>query len=346
MPSSSVLVTGGAGYIGSHVVLELLGSGDRPVVLDDLSTGVRAVFPASVPFYEGNVANSALLKEILARHDVSAIMHFAGSIIVPESVENPVKYYRNNTLSTLNLIGVALEVGVNQFIFSSTAAVYGVPERSPVDEDAPTRPINPYGSSKLMSEQMLRDTAAANPAFRPIALRYFNVAGADPDGRAGQQGPNTTHLVRAAVEVALGIRPVLQIFGTDYPTRDGTCERDYIHVTDLAAAHVSALHYLEAGGAPVTLNCGYGRGATILEVVKSLEEILGRKLPTSKAARRAGDPPSLISKADRIREVLRWRPKHAGLSDIIGSALKWQAQMTTAAEAAPIPRADSELPAL
>jgi UDP-glucose 4-epimerase len=328
MPSNSVLVTGGAGYIGSHVILELQTGGYQPVVLDDLSTGVRAAIPASVPFYTGAVANSRLLKEVITRHEVSAIMHFAGSIVVPESIENPLKYYENNTVSTLHLIGAALDAGVDHFIFSSTAAVYGVPASSPVDEDAPTRPINPYGSSKLMSEQMMSDAAAANSSFRAIVLRYFNVAGADPEGRTGQQGPNTTHLIRAAVEVALGLRPTLQIFGVDYPTRDGTCERDYIHVTDLAAAHVSALRYLEASGAPVTLNCGYGRGHTVLEVVKSLEGILGRKLPTTEAPRRAGDPPSLVSKADRIHELLGWRPKHAELSEIIGTALRWQAKIT------------------
>jgi UDP-glucose 4-epimerase len=332
MPSNSVLVTGGAGYIGSHAILELMAGGYQPVVLDDLSTGVRAAVPENVPFYDGAVGNSPLLKEIIARHDVSAVMHFAGSIVVPESVTNPLKYYENNTVSTLHLIHAALEARINRFIFSSTAAVYGVPASSPVDEGAPTQPINPYGSSKLMSEQMLRDAAAANPAFRPIALRYFNVAGADPEGRAGQQGPNTTHLVRAAVEVALGVRPMLQIFGTDYPTRDGTCERDYIHVTDLAAAHVSALRYLETGGASVTLNCGYGRGHTILEVVAGLEKMLGRKLPTSKAPRRPGDPPSLVSKADRIREVLGWRPKHADLSEIIGTALRWQEKIAGGAK--------------
>jgi len=328
MRSNSVLVTGGAGYIGSHVVLELLANGYRPVVLDDLSTGVRAAVPANVPFHVGAVGNSLLLKEIIVRHEVSAIMHFAGSIIVPESVENPLKYYENNTLSTLQLIRAALDAGVNHFIFSSTAAVYGVPASSPVDEDAPTQPINPYGSSKLMSEQMLYDTAAANSSFRPVVLRYFNVAGADPDGRTGQQGPNTTHLIRTAIEVALGLQSALRIFGVDYPTRDGTCERDYIHVTDLAAAHVAALRYLEAGGAAATLNCGYGRGHTVLEVVTSLEEILGRKLPTARAPRRAGDPPSLVSKADRICERLVWSPKHAELSEIIATALQWQIKIS------------------
>jgi UDP-glucose 4-epimerase len=329
-----VLVTGGAGYIGSHVVLELMAAGYRPILLDDLSTGVRAAVPAGVPLQVGDIANAALVKDVIARHEISAIMHFAGSIVVPESVENPLKYYNHNTLGTLQLIRAAVETGVQHFIFSSTAAVYGVPEVSPVDEDAATRPINPYGSSKLMSEQMLRDTAAANPKFRPIALRYFNVAGADPDGRAGQQGPNTTHLIRVAVDVALGLRPVLQIYGADYPTRDGTCERDYIHVTDLAAAHVSALRYLEGGGKPVTLNCGYGRGHTVKEVAAVVEKVLGRTLPMAIAPRRAGDPPSLVSRAHRIRDVLEWRPKHADLVEIVETALAWQQRLNTSSKAA------------
>ena len=265
--SGSILVTGGAGYIGSHAVLELVAAGYRPVVLDDLSAGVRSAVPEGVPFHEGSVSDAVLVGDILRRHAVGAIMHFAGSIIVPESVENPVKYYRNNTVGTLLLAEAALKAGVERFIFSSSAAVYGIPESVPVGEDAPTRPINPYGSSKLMSERMLMDIAAANPRFRPLCLRYFNVAGADPQGRAGQRGPNVTHLIRVAVETALGQRPVLEIFGADYPTRDGTCERDFIHVTDLAVAHVAALRYLENGGAPDILNCGCGRGFTVREVV-------------------------------------------------------------------------------
>lgn len=327
----TVLVTGGAGYIGSHVVLALMETGRRPVVLDDLSAGVRSAVPGDVPFHEGNVLDGGLVADILSKHQVGAVMHFAGKISVPESVENPTKYYRHNTMGTLVLVEAAVDAGVERFIFSSTAAVYGVPEHSPVAEDSPTEPINPYGSSKLMSETILRDVSAAHPSFRPVALRYFNVAGADPAGRAGQQGPNASHLIRLAIDTALGHRPKLQVFGTDYPTRDGTCERDYIHVTDLATAHVAALDYLEEGGAPATFNCGCGRGFTVLEVVRALEAIIGRKLPTEMAPRRPGDPPALISNVSRIHQVLGWKAEHTELSEIIGSALAWQEKLAAAA---------------
>ena len=326
--AASVLVTGGAGYIGSHAVLELREAGYRPIVLDDLSTGVRVGVPQDVPFYEGDVADAALTATIFREHDIGAILHFAGSIIVPESVAEPIKYYKNNTMGTLRLVEAALKAGVPHFVFSSTAAVYGAPDRSPVNEDAPTRPINPYGWSKLMSEQVLRDAASANAGFRPVCLRYFNVAGADPEGRAGQQGPNSTHLVRVAVEAAFGIRPLLPVFGQDYPTRDGTCERDYIHVTDLAAAHVDALRYLESGGAPAVFNCGYGRGHTVLEVIAGMEAVMGRKLPVKMEPRRPGDSPSLVAAVDRIRSVFGWRPQHDSLSEIVGSALAWQEKLS------------------
>jgi UDP-glucose 4-epimerase len=325
--SDTVLVTGGAGYIGSHAVLELIAAAYRPVVLDDLSTGVRSAVPDGVPFYEGAVADGVLVADILKRHEIGAVMHFAASAVVPESVADPIMYYKNNTLGTLLLAEAALKGGVERFIFSSSAAVYGIPERMPIDEDSPTEPINPYGASKLMSERMLTDISAANPTFRPVSLRYFNVAGADPKGRSGQQGPSVTHLIRIAVGVALGHREVLEIYGHDYPTRDGTCERDYIHVADLAAAHVSALRYLERGGEPVILNCGCGRGFTINEVVAAMEEVIGRKLPVAIAPRRPGDPPSLIAAADRIGEVLDWKPVHADLPEIIASALAWQQKL-------------------
>ncbi len=325
--SDMVLVTGGAGYIGSHAVLELIAAAYRPVVLDDLSTGVRSAVPEGVPFYEGSVADGALVADILKRHAIGAVMHFAGSIVVPESVADPIKYYTNNTVCTLALADTALKGGVERFIFSSSAAVYGIPDRVPVAEDAPTQPINPYGASKLMSERMLSDIAVANPGFRPVSLRYFNVAGADPKGRAGQQGPNVSHLIRVAVETALGHRGMLQIYGQDYPTRDGTCERDYIHVTDLAAAHVAALRYLERGGAPQILNCGCGRGFTVNEVVSAMEGVIGRKLPVTMAPRRAGDPPSLVAKADRIGAVLDWKPVHVELAEIIADALAWQKKL-------------------
>lgn len=330
--SKAVLVTGGAGYIGSHAVLELLAAGYEPVVVDDLSAGVRAAVPDGVPFVEGSVLDQTLIADTLATYEIGAIMHFAGSIIVPESVVDPLKYYRNNTLATLLLAEAAVSAGVESFIFSSTATVYGMPDASPIPEDAPTSPISPYGQSKLMSEQILLHTAAAHSAFHPIVLRYFNVAGADPGGRAGQQGPNVTHLVRLAVETALGLRPQLELFGQDYPTRDGTCERDYVHVSDLAAAHVSALRYLEAGGAPQVFNCGTGRGHTVKEVVACVEQVTGSPLRVVLAPRRAGDAASLVAKAERIGRALDWRPANAGLADIVSTALAWHGKLAAGAK--------------
>ena len=320
-------MTGGAGYIGSHVVLELLEAGYRPVVLDDLSTGVRAAVPADVPFHEGSILDEALLAELLPRHQIGAVVHLAASIRVDKSVAEPAKYYRNNTVATLCLTEAAVAAGVERFVFSSSAAVYGASESSPVSEDAPTRPINPYGNSKLMCEEILRDVAAARPRFRPVCLRYFNVAGADPAGRAGERG-ESTHLVRVAVEAALGLRPQMEVYGQDYPTRDGTCERDYVHVTDIAAAHVAALRYLEGGGRPVVLNCGCGRGYTVLEVLHALEAAIGRKVPAKMAPRRAGDPPRLVSAVSRIREVLDWRAEHSDLAEIIRSELAWREKLS------------------
>jgi UDP-glucose 4-epimerase len=328
MAGGAVLVTGGAGYIGSHAVLELLDAGYRPVVLDDLSSGFRSAVADDVPFHVGSVADTALVEDILERHGVAAIMHFAASIVVAESVADPAKYYRNNALGTLLLAETTLRAGVGRFIFSSSAAVYGTPDTAePIGEEAPTRPINPYGKSKLMAEEMLRDLAAAHSIFRPVSLRYFNVSGCEPSGRAGQMAPNETHLVPLAIETALGRRPVLRIFGDDYPTRDGTCERDYIHAVDLAAAHIAALRYLEGGGAPVTLNCGRGHGHTVREVIAALEAETGNKLPVALAPRRPGDPPRLVAKAERIRQVLGWRPIHSELGEIIASALSWQKQL-------------------
>jgi UDP-glucose 4-epimerase len=323
MATDTVLVTGGAGYIGSHVVLELLDAGYRPVVLDNLSTGFRSAVPANVTFVEGDVLDGGLLADLLAQNDVQAIIHLAASIRVDESVAEPLKYYRNNTVVTLQLIDAAIAAGVDRFVFSSTAAVYGALETSPASEDAPTRPINPYGSSKHMCEVILRDVAAAQPQFRPVCLRYFNVAGADPAARAGGIGP-ASHLIRVAAEAALGLRPQMEVYGQDYPTRDGTCERDYVHVTDIATAHVAALRYLEGGGAPVVLNCGTGHGRTVLEVLTALEEVTGRKLPVGMAPRRAGDPPSLVADASRIREVFDWRAEHSDLETILRSELAWR----------------------
>jgi UDP-glucose 4-epimerase len=320
---SKVLVTGGAGYIGGHAVLALLDAGRDVVVLDDLSTGFREAVPPSVALHHGNVADAALVKRLLADKNVGAVMHFAGSISVPESVAEPAKYYRNNTCATLSLATACLEAGVTRFIFSSTASVYGETEICPCAEDAPTAPVSPYAASKLMSERMLTDLETAHPEFRVARLRYFNVAGADPAGRTGQRNPDAAGLVKLAVETAIGKRDTLEIFGDDYPTRDGTCERDYIHVSDLAAAHVAALEYLEAGGAGTTLNLGYGRGYTVLELVAALEKVLGRTLNKRRAARRPGDPPRYFSDVTRLNATLDWRPAHDDLDEILRSALKW-----------------------
>ncbi|HEY5412236.1 MAG TPA: UDP-glucose 4-epimerase GalE [Caulobacteraceae bacterium] len=321
---TTVLVTGGAGYIGSHAVLALEAAGHAPVVLDNFSTGFAEAIPGGVPLETGDVGDRAFLAQVLERHRVGAVMHFAGSIIVPESVSDPTKYYRNNTAASLSLIEACLEAGVGPLVFSSTAAVYGAPDRSPVAEGDVTAPINPYGASKLMTERMLFDAAAAHPGFRPVALRYFNVAGADPAGRAGQRTRNATHLVQLAVETALGRRQALEIYGEDYPTRDGSCERDYVHVSDLAAAHVAALAYLEAGGAPEAMNCGYGRGLTVKEVIACLERVIGRPVETRAAPRRAGDPPALVSDPARLKRLTGWAPVHDDIDQILTSALDWQ----------------------
>ena len=323
-----VLVTGGAGYIGSHVVLALRDQGRDVVVLDDLSTGRRSALPDDVPLVEGDVGDKALLADVFARHGVGTVMHFAGSIVVPESVERPLAYYRNNTVKSHALIEACIEAGIGRFIFSSTAAVYGMPERLPIDEQTPTKPINPYGSSKLMTEWMLRDSAAAHdlrpPGFRYVALRYFNVAGADPQGRSGQVSRVATHLIKIAAQTVTGQRAELQIFGDDYDTADGTCVRDYIHVSDLADAHVAALRHLEAGGASEVLNCGYGRGYSVREVLAMVERVTGKPLPMRIGPRRAGDPPALVAGVERIDRTLDWTPRHADLETIVASALAWE----------------------
>lgn len=321
-----MLVTGGAGYIGSHVVLALRDAGRPVVVIDDLSTGRRAAIPDGVPLIEGSVGDPDLVTRAIADHGVGTVMHFAGSIIVPESVERPVDYYRNNTVNSLALIDTCLRIGVGRFIFSSTAAVYGMPEVMPIDEDAPTRPINPYGRSKLMTEWTLRDVAEAH-GLRYVALRYFNVAGADPAGRSGQSSKVATHLLKIAAQAATGQRPEIQIYGDDYPTPDGTCVRDYIHVSDLASAHVAALDHLEAGGDSRTLNCGYGRGYSVREVLDMVETVLGHPLPIRTAGRRAGDPPTLVAKTDRIGEALSWTPRFADLRTIVETALAWERKL-------------------
>lgn len=328
--TAPVMVTGGAGYIGSHAVLALLERGFAPFVVDDLSTGVREAIPDEVELLVGDIGDKNFVAGILAARRPSAVMHFAGSIIVEESVSDPTKYFRNNTSNTLSLIEAWLGHGGGPFIFSSTAAVYGMPENQPVSEDAPKAPISPYGASKWLSEVMIRDTAAAHPGFRPICLRYFNVAGADPAGRTGQRGRQSTHLIRVAIEVALGLRERMSVFGQDYDTRDGTCERDFIHVSDLADAHVAALDYLLAGGAPGTFNCGYGRGYTVLEVLAALERILGRPVAADPAPRRPGDPPRLISDPTAIQRSLGWTPRRDDLVQILESALAWQARAEAA----------------
>jgi len=319
---STVLVTGGAGYIGSHTVLQLVARGERVVVLDDLSTGFRQAVGA-VPLIVGNVGDRALIDALLSDHKVDTIIHFAAHTIVPESVSNPLKYYGNNTCATRSLLAAASQAGVKHVVFSSTAAVYGMPAAGLASEESPTAPINAYGTSKLMSEWMLRDLCAVTP-MRHVALRYFNVAGSDTQGRIGQSTRAATLLVKVACEVAVGKRPFLSVFGTDYPTPDGTGVRDYIHVEDLARAHLNALDYLRAGGKSLTANCGYGHGYSVREVLSSVEKIAGLKLSVREEPRRAGDPPALIAKADKVREVLGWHPQLDDIDTIVRTSLEWE----------------------
>jgi UDP-glucose 4-epimerase len=319
----AVMVTGGAGYIGSHMALELLDAGEDVIVLDNLSTGFRWAVPSGSTFVEGDVGNHELVKRLLLRNQIDAVMHFAGSLVVPESVSKPLAYYLNNTCKSRSLIESVVEAGVKHFIFSSTAAIYGVPESNPVAEDARLEPISPYGSSKLMTEIMLRDAAHAHD-LRYLALRYFNVAGADPNGHAGQSTPEATHLIKVAAQAAVGLRPYLEIFGTDYPTPDGTCIRDYIHVSDLTKAHLSALEYLRNGGKSEALNCGYGRGYSVLDVVASVKGVSDCDFPVRLSSRRPGDPAALVARADRIAEVLGWTPRYADLDTIVAHALAWE----------------------
>jgi UDP-glucose 4-epimerase len=330
MPQASrvpVLVTGGAGYIGSHAVLALRDAGWPVAVIDNLTTGFRFAVPEDVPFYEGDIADAALLARIFEEQGTRGIMHFAGSIVVPESVENPLKYYHNNTAKTRALIEAAVTAGVPHFIFSSTAATYGEPEVSPVNEDSPRQPINPYGMSKLMSEIMLADTAKAHP-INYCALRYFNVAGADPQARSGQSTAGATHLIKVAVEAALGKRSHVGVFGTDFATPDGTGVRDYIHVADLAAAHVLALEALIAEPArSLTMNCGYGRGFSVLEVLDAVDRVTNRKIERRMEPRRAGDPASLVSDNRLIKATLPWQPQYADLDTIVAHALAWERRL-------------------
>lgn len=319
-----ILVTGGAGFIGSHAVLALKDAGWTPVVIDNLVTGFRWAVPDDVAFEEGDVGDSARVAEIIKKYGIGAIIHFAGSVVVPESVSDPLKYYRNNTANSRTLIETAVDCGVKHFIFSSTAATYGIPEESPVREEMPTVPINPYGRSKLMTEYMLRDVADAHD-FNYCALRYFNVAGADPQGRTGQSTAGATHLIKIAAEAALGKRPSVGVYGTDFDTPDGTGVRDYIHVSDLAAAHVSALEALIANPEKShILNAGYGHGYSVLQVLDAIDRVTNHKIVRILEGRRAGDPDSLISDNRAIIETLGWQPRYADLDIIVTHALAWE----------------------
>lgn len=319
----TILVTGGAGYIGSHMVLALRDAKEDVVVLDNLSTGSRGAVPADVPLYVGDTGNETLTASILRWHDVDTIIHFAASVVVPDSVRDPLGYYKNNTANTRSLLASAVATGVKNFIFSSTAAVYGNPAQTPVPEDATPQPMSPYGTSKLMTETMLADVAFAH-GLRTVVLRYFNVAGADPAGRTGQSTPGATHLIKVAAETAVGKRPFMQVFGTDYPTPDGTCVRDYIHVSDLVAAHSCALTHLRDGGANTTVNCGYGRGYSVLEVIDAVKRAAGHAFDVRRTERRPGDPASIVAKVDRIHESFGWQPRYGNLDTIVGHALAWE----------------------
>jgi UDP-glucose 4-epimerase len=319
---SKILVTGGAGYIGSHVVLQLSERGDDVVVLDNLSTGFREA-TQGVELIVGDVGDRELVERVLGEHRIDTIIHFAAHTVVPESVRDPLKYYGNNTCATRNLLACSVAAGVKHFIFSSTAAVYGMPESGVAEETTPTVPINPYGMSKLMSEAMLRDVSAATP-MRHVILRYFNVAGSDPAGRIGQSTPHATLLIKVACEYAVGKRDALAIFGTDYATPDGTCIRDYIHVVDLADAHLRALDRLRNGGASATFNCGYGHGYSVREVLDAVARASGREIHATEEPRRAGDPPMLIAKSERLKRELAWQPRHDDLDFIVQTALRWE----------------------
>jgi UDP-glucose 4-epimerase len=331
----TILVTGGGGYIGSHMVHALVDAGEPVVVVDNLTTGFRSALPEPATLVIGDVGDQALVTNVIKTHAVSEIIHFAASIVVPDSVRDPLGYYRNNTINTRALLEVAVATGVQRFIFSSTAAVYGNPQRVPVGEDAPVVPMSPYGNSKLMSEIMLKDAAAAHK-LNYVILRYFNVAGADPKLRTGQATLGATHLIKVAVETALGLRPQIEVFGTDYDTPDGTCVRDYIHVSDLVRAHFDALAHLRRGGASNTFNCGYGHGYSVLAVIEAVKRASGRDFAVRLSARRPGDPASIVADARRIRTQLNWTPQFDDLDTIVAHALAWErklAEMRAAASA-------------
>lgn len=319
----AVLVTGGAGYIGSHMVLALVDGGEDVVVLDDLSTGFKRAVHPKAKLVIGDIADEKLAARLIKENNINAVIHFAAKIVVPDSVADPLGYYLANTVKTRGLLAAVAAAGVKHFVFSSTAAVYGMPEENPVSEDAKLAPMSPYGRSKLIGEWMLGDVSSAH-GLKYVALRYFNVAGADPEGRAGQSTAGATHLIKVACETALGKRNRMSVFGTDYPTPDGTCIRDYIHVTDLAAAHLDALKHLRAGGDNLVLNCGYGRGYSVLEVIDTVKRLSGKDFPVEMSPRRPGDPAAIVAGAGRIRERLGWRPRLDDLSKIVTHALTWE----------------------
>lgn len=319
----AVLVTGGAGFIGSHMVLALLDAGERVVVLDNLSTGFRWAVPSAATLVVGDVGDQDLVRTVIRKYGIKAIVHFAGSIVVPESVADPLGYYNNNTVKSRALMEAAVATGIQHFIFSSTAAVYGNPLENPVSETATPAPMSPYGWSKLMTEVMLADAARAHD-FRYFALRYFNVAGADPKGRSGQSTPRATHLIKVACETALGQRGHMEVFGSDYPTHDGTCVRDYIHVTDLIRAHVAALDYLRTGGKSDVFNCGYSKGFSVLDVIDAVKRVSGVNFDVRLSPRRPGDPAAIVAGSQKIRDALGWEPRHDDLDEIVRHALAWE----------------------
>lgn len=322
----TVLVTGGAGYIGSHMVLALAEAGESVVVIDNLSTGFSSMLPEGVPVFIGDAGDENLVEGVINQHKVESIIHFAGSVVVPESMRDPLSYYRNNTFTTQSLLRVAVRNGVNRFIFSSTAAVYGNPDQVPVQETAPTRPLSPYGASKLMAEIILHDVASAH-GMSYVVLRYFNVAGADPQARIGLATVGATHLLKVALEAATGQRAKIDVYGTDYPTPDGSCIRDFIHVSDLAQAHRSALSYLRAGGNSVTLNCGYGHGYSVLETIEAVKRVSMRNFAVQYAPRRPGDIMTMVADTSRIRSVLDWTPQYDDLETIATHALAWEEKL-------------------
>jgi UDP-glucose 4-epimerase len=319
----TVLVTGGAGYIGSHMALALVDAGEDVVVLDNLSTGFKEAVHPKAKLVVGDVADEKLVTKLIQEHKIDAVIHFAAKLIVPESIADPLGYYLNNTVKTRALLSAVVGAGVKHFVFSSTAAVYGMPKENPVTEDTPPSPMSPYGTSKLISEWMLRDVAAAHD-LKYVVLRYFNVAGADPQGRIGQMTKDATLLIKVASETAAGKRNRMHVWGNDYPTPDGTGVRDYIHVTDLVEAHLDALRYLRSGGESVVLNCGYGRGFSVLEVIDTVKKISGKDFPVEISPRRPGDPAAIVTRGDKIRATLGWKPKYDDLEKIVAHALAWE----------------------